>query len=304
MIHFAQGLSYEEIGEKIGIESAVVRERIEFLKDYGMMNFGRWNVDVEALGMTKTIKFYEYSEDSWKRIYENNLFLSYLSQVKMGRTRYLAMYTFPEKKKDKIGSEISSWYYLFPHFTLPFKVWDFSKKLEKTFEKEDNENPLPERGERIENPDLIDIYLSMYVQQEFMDINSERYTRKMEEEIGNHVSDKLIEERLKTLKEKNIIYPVNPFDFTRISYIHIFFITAYAEKFRFMKALNKLNVTTGISFAENNENIIYVHCPIDVQNDIANLMNKLDKESKMFAITLVYENRTLPYKYFLREYKK
>ena len=310
MAYLAKGLSFRQIAQKIGKKHSHVQSRSDFLRKHSMMTFGRWNIDVQALGMVKTFKFYEFKEEIKNEILGNedkNFYLSYLAQVIMGKMKYFAMYTYPDEVKDKIGSEITSWYFTFPHFTLPFFRNEYSEKeIEKIFEEEDNENPLSPRGKKIKDPDLIDMYICRYVQLELEDINLKKYTRRMEEEIGNLIDVRYstVRNRFHRLRKKNVIYPMNPLDFTGISYTPVFFTTGYNQVFRLMKTLNKLNIMTGISFTEDDKNILHLQCPYDTRNAVANFLSSLDGDSEMFSITKMHVNRGLPYKYYLRKHTK
>lgn len=307
MTYLAKGLSLRQIGQKIGKKHSYVQTKRDFLSGNGIMTFGRWNVDVQALGMAKTAEFYDYREEIKDRVLgdkHSNFYLSYLSLVMKGEMKYFAMYTFPEEVKNREGFEITSWYYTFPHFTLPFfNNKNFENKFEEIFDEEDNNNPLPPRGKKIKNPDLIDMYICRYIQRERGDINLKRYTRRMEEEIGDIIDVRYstVRTRFQRLKKKNIIYPTHPLNFTEISYVTFFAITAYEQVFRFMKTLNKLNIVTGTSFMKKNRNILLIHCPYDKKNAIANILGTLDRGSQMFSITNMYVNRGLPYKYYLRK---
>ena len=307
MTYLSKGLSYRATAEKVGTNHSFVQDRNRFLRDHGMMVRGRWNVDVQALGMTKTVEFCDYTENNWNRIMERNFYLSYLSQVMMGKMKYLAMYTFPEEVQNRTGSEITSWYYTFPHFTLPFfKNKNFEEEFWRIFEEEDNESPLPPRGERIKNPDLIDIYICRFIQTELEDINLREYTKRMKEEIGNiiDVHYSTVRTRFQKLREKHIIFPVNPISLTEASYVHLFCITSSNQIFRFIKSLNTLNILLAISFMKDGRNILYIHAPYDKQNNMANILGELDKEGQMFSVTNLQVNRGLPYKHYLLKYQK
>lgn len=305
MTYLAKGLSFRQIADEIKKKHSFVQTRSDFLKKHSLMAFGRWNIDVQALGMIKTAEFYDYKEEILSEIFgdqSKNLYLSYFSHVMMGEMKYFAIYTYPEEVKDREGFEISSWYYIFPHFSLPFfKDGSFEEELEEYFENENNENPFPPRGERIKNPDLIDIYLCRYIQQELGDVNLREYTERMQEEFNNdEVHYSTVRTRFQRLRDKNIIYPVNPLDFGVLSYTHIFFITNYDEIFRFLKVLGKLNILAAISFMRDGKNMVLVQCPYDTGNAIINFLSSLDRRCLVFITTRVETNRGLPYKYYLR----
>lgn len=307
MSYLSMGLSYREIARKIGKNHSFVQDRSRFLKDYQMMVRGRWNVDVQALGMVKTVEFYSYTEENWNEIMKENFYLSYLSQIMMGTMKYLAMYTFPEEVRNRTGSEITSWYYTFPHFTLPFfKNGSFEEEFWRIFKEEDNENPLPPRGEKIKDPDLIDLFICRFVQTELEDINLREYTRRMKEEIGDivDVPYSTVRTRFQKLREKHVIFPVNPISLTEASYVHLFCITSYNQIFRLMKSLNRLNILVAISFMKDDGNILYIHSSYDKQHAIANILSELDKKGQMFSVTNLQVNRGLPYKYYVQKYRK
>lgn len=310
MTYLAEGFSFRQIADKIRKKHSYVQSKSDFLKKHAIMVFNRWNIDIQALGMVKTAEFYEYREEIKNEILGNeykNFYLSYLVQVIMGEMKYFAMYTFPEEIRNRIGFEITNWYYTFPHFTLPFfKNGQFEKEFDKIFEEENNENTLPPRGQKIKNPDLIDIYTCRYVQLELGDINLRRYTSRMRDEIGDLVDVRYstVLARFEKLKEKNIIYPVNPLNFKELPYVNLFFITEYDQIFRFMKTLSRLNIVVAISFTKTGKNILHLQCPYEKGSSIANALSRLDKKSQMFSITNLYVNRGLPYEYYLEKYEK
>jgi len=312
--YFSRGDSYEKIAKKIKGNSESVTSVIENLEKYELMSqFGRWNVDVNALGMIKTFEFCSYTEDGWNRLFKRNFYLSYFSQVEVGRTKYLAMYTFPEEVKDKIGCEITSWYYTFPHFRVPlfmngFNKEEFFRSYEESYEEEDNTTPLPPRGERIENPDLIDFYICRYVQFERGAINLKEYTERMKKEIGDiiDVSEDDVKKHFEILWEKHVIYPIVPLLLSKISYVPIYCITSLEVVFRLMKTLNKFNVITAISFIMGNKYkyFLYFQCPHKLRSPIMTIFDQLDKENEIYFFTKTYENRGFPYKYYLEKYRK
>jgi len=307
MASLSKGKPYREIVKKTEKRASYVRSVVRSLKDYGLIQFGRWNVDIQALGMIKTLEFRGFTEDSWNKIFDNNLFLSYLSKIKIGKTKYLAMYTFPKEIREKKGSEISSWYYNYPHFEVPFFKQNFTKKnfLEQ-FEKENNESCLPHRGKKIKKPDIIDYLICRYVQLEKDDPNMQKCAEEINEIIGTDidVSSDLVEKRFERLKRNNIIYPVVPLDFSGISYGRIYCIISSREIFKLMKTLNRFNMITAISFVEGNSYVLLIQCPYEFQNTVTRIIDQLDRENEMYVVTRVHVNRGFPYKYYLEKFKK
>jgi len=306
MTYLAKGEPSEKITKKIEIKPLFLESRINFIKKCGLISFGSWNVDVNALGMIKTFEFCDYNEEGWNKLFEKNFFLSYFSQIEIGKIKYLAMYTFPEEIKDKIGFEMSSWYYTFPSFKAPFFRNDFSKeKFLELYDEETNENPLPSRGEKIENPSLIDFYICRYVQLEVGATDLKKYAGRMKKEIGNIIDisyDEVIK-HYQMLKEKNIIYRVSPLNFTNFSFVSFYCITSLRKVFKLMKTLNKFNILTGISFMRGKKSFLIIHCPHESRNTIIRIFDQLNRESEIYFITKIYENRGFPYKYYLEKFK-
>jgi len=304
MACYSKGKSHKEVADETEKKPLYVNSVIRSLRDYKLIEFGRWNIDVQALGMIKTLEFRAFTEDSWNEIYENNFFLSYLARIKIGKTKYLAMYTFPKEIKKEIGSEISSWYYSFPHFKIPLRQIPTEKDFFEQFEKENNDRPFPLRGEEIDKPDLIDFLIGKYVQLEKGDIDLKKCTEEINELIGENIdiTRDEVEVHFENMKNKNVIYPVVPLDFSRISYGRIYCIISPKKIFKLMKTLNKFNMIVGISFMEGDRDILLIQCPYEFQSTITNIIDQLDRENETYLVTKIYENRSLPYKYYLEKF--
>lgn len=306
MTYFSKGDSYDEIAKKIGRSEPFVKSSVEFLKKHGLIPFGRWNIDVDALEMIKTLVFCNYTEDSWNKLFRRNFFLSYFSQIDVGKTKYLAMYTFPKEVKDRIGIQITSWYYTFPNFEIPFFKYDFNADLFlEQYENEENSNTLPQRGDNSRNPDLIDLFICRYIQKETGAVNLKKYSTRMEKEIGDiiDVDEDEVRAHFERLVDNHVIYPVVPLEFSEISYIHIYCITSLDDIFRLMKMLNRFNIIAGLSFIMGKKAFLYIHCPSNLTRTIMEVFSQLDRESEIYHVTKFRKNLGLPYKYYLKKCK-
>jgi hypothetical protein len=74
--------------------------------------------------------------------------------------------------------------------------------------------------------------------------------------------------------------------------------------FKLMKALNRFNILTGISFTKEKGNFLFIQCPYTWQDTIANIIDQLDRDNKMFFMTKTHVNRGIPYKYYLNKIQK
>ncbi|MBU7047833.1 MAG: hypothetical protein HXS54_15460 [Theionarchaea archaeon] len=306
MTYFSKGEPYEEIARRTNKSVHCVKSTIESLKEYRLVSTG-WNIDTDALGMVKTLEFCNCTEDGWDKLFKRDYFLSYFSQIEVGKPKYLAMYTFPREIRNKIGCEITSWYYTFPHFERPFSIPDnFEEEFFKLYDEEDNRNTLPPRGERIRDPDLIDIFLCKYIQLETDIVNVEDYTKRMKKDIGDitDVSNREVEKRFHMLKEMNIIYRIVPIDFLEISYSLIYCIISREKAFKLMKTLNKFNIITGISFINEKKAFVYLQCPPGSRRTIVDIVDQLDNENEIYFVRETRKIRGIPYKYYLEKHKE
>jgi hypothetical protein len=178
--------------------------------------------------------------------------------------------------------------------------------LEEYFEEENNKSPFPPRGQKMKDPDLIDIYICRYIQLEREDIDLKEYTRRMEDEIGDlvDVTYSKVRQKFQKMMETNVIYHINPLYFSEVSYVSFFVITEYKRIFKFIKALNRLNIISGVSYMKDGKHMLCIHCPYDTKNDIINFLCDLDRNSQIFSIVDFIVNRGIPYKYYLIKYEK
>ena len=63
MTYLSRGLFFRQIAHRIDKKHSHVQTRSDFLNKHSMMTFGRWNIDLKALGIVKTAQFYEYKEE-------------------------------------------------------------------------------------------------------------------------------------------------------------------------------------------------------------------------------------------------
>lgn len=306
MTYFSKGESFEQIAKRINRTVLSVRSKVGFLRKNKLMLSSGWNIDINALGMVKTLEFCGCTGGGWDKLFERDFFLSYFSQIEVGKPKYLAMYTFPNEVKNKIGCEITSWYYTFPHFKEPFFGFKSKEEFSRLYEKEDNRSTLPPRGERIKDPDLVDLYICRYIQLEAYVVNLEKYAERMKKEIGDitDVSSRIVEEHFQLLKEKNIIYRVIPLDFSSISHSLVYCIVSQEIAIRLMKTLNKLNMITGISFINEERTFLYFQCPLELKYTIVDIFDEVDEENEIYFVREILKNRGIPYKYYLEKHKK
>lgn len=326
-----RGLSYREIGEKIGKSHPFVQRRSNFLRNNGLVTGGNWRIDVEAMGMTKKFKFYDRCIAGWpEEVKENDHFLTYFADIKKGKSQHLAMYTFPDEIEPKTGENISPYYYLIPKFKAPLLENEISlHEFMDVYEHENNENPLPPRGEPID-PDIVHIEIAGYIQlfgnpnqQEFAnkrkeisenntDINLRKLVKLIREDMKDEgladsidVTYDIVRNKYNAMLEKNIIYPGFALEMRRLGYVLSFCWIENSEIYRIMKAFSHFNVITALAYNHDNRHLLHLQYPINRENVILRILDQLDLNNETFKVLTVHCNRVLPYPYYLdREREK
>lgn len=319
-----KGLSYRKVGEKIGKPHAFVQRKNSFLRNNGLVTGGLWRIDVEAMGMTKKFKFYDRCIGGWpEEVKENDYFLTYFADIKKGKSQHLAIYTFPDEIEPKTGEHISPYYYLIPKFKAPLLENEISlREFMDVYEHENNDNPLPPRGEQID-PDIIHIEIGRYIQlfgdlthQEFTnkrngasenkpDINLRKLVRLIREDMKDEgladsidVTYDIVRNRYNEMLEKNIIYLGFALEMRRLGYVLSFCWIGNSEIYRIMKAFSHFNVITALAYNHHNRYLLHLQYPIDKENVILKILDQLDLNNETFKALTVHCNRVLPYPYY------
>ena len=320
-----KGISYREIGEKIGRPHSFVQRVNDFLRNDGLTTGGQWRIDVNALGMTKTFKFYEYSPNRPREVIDNDDFLSYFADIKKGKSGHLALYTFPNEVEPKTGGNITPFYYNIPRFTAPLLNHDLSlDKFTEIYKDEDNENPLPPRGETI-NPDIIHIELARYIElfgipenkgnnedaQKLHDsgltgINFSKLvdiiTDDIREELGGtvDVTYDIVRNRYNDMHKKHVVYPGFGLDMRKLGYTLSFCWIKTKEIYRVIRTFSQFNVICALAYA-NNKHLLHLQYPKNKEIDVFDIFNDLDPENEVFRILKVHNNRLLPHPYYFEK---
>lgn len=328
--YLMKGLSYREVGKRIGRSHSFVQRVNNFLKNSGLITGRQWKVDVDALNITRTFRFYDYDVE-WGRpeeVRENNDFLSYFADIKRGKSEHFAIYAFPNEINPKIGERISPFYILVPEFKAPLDLCEISQDdFDRIFETEDNENPLPPRGEAIQ-PDIIHIEIARYLelfgnprQDELTDDVAERIYKKDSSEINlsrfvgmikedmmdeglTHKVDvtyDIVRNRYNEMLKKNIIYPGFGLDMRNLGYILSFCWIKKYEIYRIMKAFAHFNIVTALAYTRGNRYLLHMQYPRDGEIVIFQILDKIDHENEIFKVLKVHDNRTLPYQYYFEK---
>ncbi|MBU7009333.1 MAG: hypothetical protein HXS46_01480 [Theionarchaea archaeon] len=328
-----KGFSYREIGEKIGRSHSFVQRVNEFLENHGLAAGRQWKVDLNAISITRTFRFYDYDAECGKpkEVRKNNEFLSYFADIKKGKSGHFAIYAFPNEIHPKIGENISPYYILVPKFKAPLKKCNISQdKFEKAYEKENNENPFPPRGDAID-PDIIHIEIARYVelfgnpyQEELTDPAREKiengglreiclskFVEMIEEDIKEEgladeaeVTYDIVRNRYNDMVKKNIIYPGFGLDMRELGYVLSFCWIKRDEIYRIMKTFAEFNIVSALAYTEKDRYLLHLQYLKDKEIEIFQILNRIDHENEVFKVLKVHDNRTISHQYYFEKERK
>lgn len=321
-----KGLSYREVAEEIGRSHSFIQRVNNFLRNHGLSTGRQWRIDVNAMGMTKTYKFYDYCVNgSPPEIAEKDDFLTFLADIEKGKSQHFAMYTFPNEVESRIGNQISPYYYLIPQFKVPLLQNELSiDEFRKEYETEDNDNPLPPRGRAIA-PDIVHIEIARYIElfgnpsqnkptdraagkikeEGLSEINLWKLVDIIKYDMENEgladvvdVTYDIVRNRYNEMLERNIIYPGFGLDMRKFDYVLSFCLIRTDEIYRIMKTFSHFNVVSALAHLEDNRYLLHLQYPKDKEIEVFHILNYLDSESEVFKILEVHNNRVLPHGYY------
>jgi DNA-binding Lrp family transcriptional regulator len=326
-----KGMSYREVGEKIGRPHSFVQRVNAFLKDHGLTTGRQWRVDVNALNMTKTFRFYDFRNGKPEEVIRNDDFLTYFADVKKSKLQYFAMYTFPNEVDEKIGEEISPYYIYVPKFKAPLYESEISLyEFEDARQRHDNTNPLPPRGGPI-NPDIIHIAIAQYVEifgapesqgYSIMPMEKTQETGLSEVNLSNlaevikddmkaeglaeavDVTYDIVRNRYNEMLEKHIIYPGFGLEMRRLGYTLSFVWISTNEIYRIMKAFGEFNIVSGLAYTKEDRYLLHLQYPRNKETEIFYILSSIDNQNEVFEVLKVHNNRAVPHPYYFEKEKR
>ncbi|MBU7012135.1 MAG: hypothetical protein HXS46_15730 [Theionarchaea archaeon] len=303
MYHLSKGVSIEEIATKMSKTRSFVQQTDVLLRNYGLLTDTRWGIDTEALKMKKILKVYPHSEGILEKVLSEDAYITHFVQIREGKGALIAIYTFPEEAKKRVsGIPISSWYYSFPRFTIPFFKENLYEEFFGRCNSVSNENPFLPRGTHIKDVDLIHIFICRYAQL-WPELTVDNLTTTIKEEIGDltRVSSDLIKERLETLIKSNVIFPINPLFFGRINYNSLISIIEHREIYRILKAFNQFNIIAAMCYISKTKYGLWLHYFHRQEKSILDILDDLDSHSQTYLLSDTLIRRTIPYDYYLNK---
>jgi hypothetical protein len=314
-----KGLSYREAGDKIRRPHTFIQRVNNFLKNHGLITGRQWRIDVEAMDMTKTYKFYDYDKEKPNEVIQNNDFLTYFADVKMGESQQLALYTFPNEITDKLGKKISPYFIMIPEFKAPLHICKISiDSFKHAYASENNSNFLPPRGTPLK-PDIIHIEIARYVEL-YGNINLDRglggislpqlidciKDDMINEGLNNEIkiTYDVVRNRYNEMLEKNIIYQGFGLDMHKIGYELSFCLLKDVEIYRLMKTFAHFNIVSALAYLEDSSYLLHLQYPKEKYPDIVKILNEYDPLNKMFMAIKVHSNRVLPHPFFFKKMKE
>ncbi|MBU7045637.1 MAG: hypothetical protein HXS54_04305 [Theionarchaea archaeon] len=146
MYYLMQGLTYRETAERIDKHIAYVQRVMDFLRNSGLVAWGRWTPNVYKIGMRKSIAFLDW-KDREVPMRDNPYYETYIHHVQAEETKVCVIYTYPKEEESQIkgdrGELITPFYYTHTRFRVPFfRKMDLVKEFFDIFDSMGNDEKI------------------------------------------------------------------------------------------------------------------------------------------------------------------
>ena len=314
MYYLMQGLTYREIAEKIDKHISYVQRVNDYLRNNGLLYWGRWAPNVYKIGMKKTIAFLDWKDREVPQK-ENSDYATYIHYMKAGKTKVLVVYTYPEEDGEKIvgdkGDDITSFYYTYTRFTVPFfKKIDLVKEFFDTFDSVKNDKeiltgtPTFETGTIYNDP--ITVYICKYGEM-LPELTPGILTDKLEEDFKEYkevdVSYEKVRSTLNKMKKEGVIYPKNALYLKPLSYQSTLAKIRTKEIYRIMGTFNQFNMFTNVAMTRDSEvSYLFIQYPFHQFSEVMEILDELDPTHTAYVATKFVMGYTIPYDWSLKRY--
>lgn len=311
--YLMQGLTYRQIAEKIDKRIPYVQRVMNFLRNNGLLYWGRWTPNVYRIGMEKSIAFLDYKERNLPNK-SNFEYTTYANLVQAEVTKTLVVYTYLEKDREKIvgekGEVVTPFYYTNTHFTIPFfKKSDTVKEFFDIMDSVDNDRnilmgtPSFEKKEVCRDP--ITVFICRY-SEKLPELTSGVLTEYLKQDFKDckvEVTYERVRSTLNKMKDEGVIFPKNALYFEPLSFQAALVRITTKEIYKIMGTFNKFNMLTRVALIRNKPEIfyLYVQYPFYQFSWVMRILDELDPDHKTYIETEFLFADTIPYQWSLRK---
>jgi hypothetical protein len=313
MYYLMQGLTYREISEKIGKHISYVQRVMEFLRDNGLLYWGRWAPNVYKIGMKKTIAFLDW-EDREVPMKENKWYETYIHHVLAEEPKVCVIYTYPREDESKIrgeiGEPVTPFYYTHTRFTVPFfKKQNLKEEFFNIFDSANNDKRIltgtPSFKEESYTDPLI-VYICRYGEL-LPELTPGILTDKLEQDFKDkevEVNYNRVRETLEKMKKEEIIFPKNALYLKPLSYQSTLVKIKTKEIYKIMGTFNQLNTLTQLALTRDSDVFyLFIQYPFHKFSEVMEIFGELDPNYKAYVFTTLIDSDTIYYQWSLERLK-
>ncbi len=316
MYYLLQGLTYREVAEKIGKQISYVQRVMDYLRGNELLHWGRWSPNVYKIGMKKSIAFLDWKGKDLP-LKENYNYTTYLYHVESEGPKVLAIYTYPREDESEIkgerGEDITSFYYTFIRFTVPFfKKIDIFREFFDTFDTVKNDEKILSGTPTFETEQVDDHPITVYIckySEKLPDLTPGVLTDHLEQDFREYKEIEISYEKVRTIlnrmKTDGIIFPRNALYLEPLLYRPILVKIRTGEVYRIMETFNQFNMFTSVALTRDPDAFyLFIQCPTYQFSDVMEILNELDPTHRMYMMTKHVFTDVIYYKWSLEKFLK
>jgi len=315
MYYLMKGLTYRQISEKIDKHISYVQRVMDFLRNNGLLYWGRWSPNVYKLGMKKSIVFLDW-EDREVPVKDNLQYTTYVHHVQAEETKVLVVYTYPKEDESKIkgniGELITPFYYTHTRFTVPFfKRIDLVAEFFDIFDSVGNDKSILDGNPSFDTENIYDDPLTVYIcryAEKLHDIAPGILTDHLKQDFKDRkieINYDKVRAVLNKMKDEEVIFPKNALYFKSLFYQAALVKVNTSEIYRIMGTFNTFNMLTRMALTWNPEIFyLYIQYPFYQFSDVMEILNRLDPTHKTYIETKFVMSDTIYYQWSLEKFVK
>ncbi|MGC1123131.1 MAG: hypothetical protein WBA22_18770 [Candidatus Methanofastidiosia archaeon] len=314
--YLMKGLSYRQIAEKVDKQISYVQRVMDFLRENGLLYWGRWAPNVYRIGMKKSIALLDW-KDREIPMRDNSKYETFVNYVQARKTKVCAIYTYPRDDEELIegdkGEQITPFYHTHTRFTAPlFKKIDLAKEFFDTFDSLDNDRGILSGKPSFETEpsytDPMTVYICRYGEL-LPDLTPGALTEKLKKDFKDNenieVNYNRVRDTLNKMKDDGVIFPKNMLWLRPLSFQRTLARMRTDQIYRIMKTFNEFNMLTQLALTkEPDEYYLFVEYPFHQFSEILEILSSLDPDLEAYVMSKHIDKDTIYYQWSLERMSK
>jgi len=316
MYYLIQGLTYRQIAEKIDKKISYVQRVMDYMRNNGLLYWGRWAPNVYKIGMKNSIAILNWKD---RKVPERDNFeyTRYVHHIQAGETKVFVVYTYPKEDESKIkgdiGEPVTPSYYTYTRFTVPFfKKIDLIKEFFDIFDSVKNDEKIltgtPSFEAETIYDDPITVYICRYgelLPELLPGILTDKLEQDFKDKRGVDISYEKVRTTLNRMKEEEVIFPRNALYFKPLSYQSALVEIKTKEIYKIMGTFNQFNMLTQVALTRDPEVFyLFIQYPFFQFSEVMEILDELDPTHKAYVATKLALADTIYYQWSLEKFLK